>query len=274
MVREATARSQWSQLKANALLRPWLAADEERELLKRAQEGDRQAVRALVDSHMRLVMQIASRYERDGLSVHDLVSEGVVGLIEAIGRFDMSHQTRLSTYASWWVRARIREFAFENRRTVPIPSTRAARVARARLNVVRRKLSQELGREPSHAELAVAIGVAESDVATVATALSAHDVSLSPDADGFAFEPADDRINPEQAVAERESERVLRRALSTALDTLSERDRKIVHEQFLAEDLKSMAELGRSLGVSRQCVCQIFARLRKKLGRELKHVAC
>ncbi len=274
MSEEFASREGWNRLRSRAMSRRWLDQDEERELLGRAQAGDRAAKGELIDSHMRMVVQIAARYESDGLSIHDLVSEGVVGLIEAIDRFELSHPTRLSTYAAWWVKARVREYAFSNRRSVCLPSTRGARVARARLSLTQRRLGQQLGREATRAELAEALGISDADVASVATALSSYDLSVGACREGTEFEPSDERPSPEQEFARLESARVLSRAVETALDHLPERDRQIVREQFFADEQKNMAQLGNELGISRQRVCQIFARLRKQLGRELSSVAC
>ncbi len=273
MSEELASRVQWSRLRSKAMSHRWLDQEEERQLLQRAQAGDRAAKGELIDSHMRMVVQIAARYESDTLSIHDLVSEGVVGLIEAIERFQLSHATRLSTYAAWWIKARVREYAFSNRRSVPLPSTRGARVARGRLSVTQRELRQRLGREATHAELAEALGVSDTDVVSVSTALSSYDLSLSPGHDGAEFEPLDERPSPEQEVARLESERVLSRAVATALGRLSEREQRILYEQFFGDDEKNMAQVALLLGISRQRVCQIVRRLCKQLARELNGMA-
>lgn len=251
----------------------FLCAERERELLIRAQGGERAALGELVDSHMKLVTQIAARYERSGLSIQDLASEGVIGLIEAVARFDFAHGARLSTYAGWWIRARIREYALENRRIVPMPSTRAARLTRMQLGSAERRLEQRLGRSPTQAELASEIGVAEADVVSVQSALRRCDVSLSPAPEGRAIELCDaDSSSPEREAAYREVRALLRDAVTYALAELPERDRRMVSEQLL-DDGRNMADLARELGVTRQRVCQVFSRFRKRLERDLRRMA-
>jgi len=263
----------WRHYRNKAGEKPLLAADRERELLMRAQRGDPRAVGELVESHMRLVVQIASRYARDGLGTHDLVSEGVLGLMEAVRRFDLARETRFASYAGWWVRACVRRYALANRRIVGVPSTRGARIARARLRGTERTLTQRLGRRPTLSELAEALGVSEHDVELVDVALSSRDVSLAPHDHSSAVEFPDENLGPEQAFAEAEHQRVCERTVERALTALSERERALVREQFFEEDGKSLADLGRALGVSRQRAGQILAVARDKLRAQLVAVA-
>jgi len=264
---------EWARYRLVAHAKPMLGSSRERELLGLAQAGDRRAANELVESHLRLVLQVAARYARDGLSVHDLVSEGTLGLMEAVRRFDLSHESRFASYAAWWVRACIRRFALANRRIVGAPSTRGARVARARLRQMERTLTQQLGRKPNYTELALALGIAENDVELVDVALSSRDVSLTVDENGAGFEPCDESDGPEQELASAEQDSVRRHSIERALHELSERERAIVREQFFEDDGQSLADLGRSLGVSRQRAGQILAGARDKLRARLECVA-
>jgi len=266
----------WGRYRHRAREKPLLSAEVERGLLERAQVGDQRAVHALVESHMRLVVQVASRYAREGLSAHDLVSEGVLGLMEAVRRFDLAHDARFASYSAWWVRACVRRYALANRRIVGGPSTRGARVARARLRQTERMLSQRHGRKPTRAELADELGVAEHDVELVEVSLSSRDVSLTteePSGGGGTLDLADDTASPEQAVAEAEHQAACEGSIKSALTGLSERERAVVHEQFFREDGKSLADVGRALGVSRQRAGQILAGARDKLRARLEAVA-
>ncbi len=266
----------WGRYRHKAREKPLLSAELERSLLERAKVGDQRAVHLLVDSHMRLVVQVASRYAREGLSAHDLVSEGVLGLMEAVRRFDLAHEARFASYSAWWVRACVRRYALANRRIVGGPSTRGARIARARLRQTERALAQELGRKPTRAELAETLGVAEQDVELVELSLSSRDVSLTAD-DGSSgsgtLELSDDTASPEQAVAEAEHQAACAGSIQSALTSLSERERAVVQEQFFCEDGKSLADVGRALGVSRQRAGQILAGARDKLRARLSAVA-
>jgi len=222
---------------------------------------------------MRLVVQVASRYAREGLSAHDLVSEGVLGLMEAVRRFDMAHDARFASYAAWWVRACVRRYALPNRRIVGGPSTRGARIARARLRQTERMLTQQLGSRPTRGEIAQHLGVAEHDVELVEVALTSRDVSLTAEDQSGSLDLPDETASPEQVVAEAEHQAACEQSIRCALTGLSERERAVVREQFFEEDGKSLADLGRALGVSRQRAGQILAGARDKLRARLEAVA-
>lgn len=256
----------WGRQRRIAQTAPMLTQESERELLLRAQRGDRRAVDALVASHMRLVVSVASRHAKGSLSPHDLVAEGAVGLLEAIRRYDYARDTRFASYAVFWVRAWVSRYALANRRIVGAPSTRAARKARAQLRRTERALVCELGRAPSRAELAQALQIDEQDVQAVD---AAGDVSLGQEG---AAEPADPQPLPETMFADEELRALRRRSVAQALEQLSEREHSIVH-QHMAEEPRSLAELARELGVSRQRTGQIMANARVKLRGPLEQVA-
>jgi RNA polymerase sigma-32 factor len=264
---------EWAHYRHVAREKPLLGAREERTMLELAKAGNQRATAELVASHMRLVVQVASCYARNGLSVHDLVSEGMLGLMEAIRRFDLSRDTRFASYAAWWVRACVRQHAFANRRIVRMPDSRGARVARARMRRVERGLTQELGRKPSHAELARALGVSEHDIQLVDAALSGADQSIAPAESGYAFEPLDETSGPEQAVAEAEHAALRSAHMEKAIAQLSDREQIVLREHVYTDDGHSLAHLGRALGVSRQRAGQILAGAREKLRAELACVA-
>jgi RNA polymerase sigma-32 factor len=265
--------SEWTRYQQLARQHPMLDAERERELVLRAQRGDRTATSELVHSHMRLVVQVAYRYARDGLSAHDLIGEGVLGLMEAMRRFDVTRETRFGSYAGWWVRACIRHFALANRRIVGVPSTRGARLARARLRKAERNLSQALGRRPTLSELSATIEVGERDVELVEVALSSRDLSLTPSEEAGAFEPEDAGLGPEQELAEAEHRAAATASLRAALSCLNPRERAVVCEHLYTEDTRSLTDLGRVLGVSRQRAGQIFAHACDKLRAQLVSVA-
>lgn len=273
MFTERSPHGAWKQLRAEAARVPCLSHERERALIGQAQSGDRAALGELVQSHMRLVVEAAGRYGRAGLQPHDLISEGCIGLIEAVQRFDLAQPSRLSVYAKWWIRARIREYAFDNRNLVRLPSTRRGRITRAGLATAERALAQQLSRAPTRAELADALGVSENDVAYVSCALSACDVSLTPEAASRRFEPRDQQPSPELLLSERELQHSVAVRVRSAVATLEARDQRIIHEHFLLEDEVSLAELGKTLGVSRQRVSQIVSRVRRRLQKELRAVA-
>jgi RNA polymerase sigma factor (sigma-70 family) len=236
-----------------------------------AQGGDRGALHTLCSSYFRLVVQIARHYQRPGVQADDLISEGTIGLIEAVERFDLTQPTRLGTYAAWWIRARVRGHVFRYRNVVTPPNTASARIVRSRLLPAERKLSQRLGRTPTAGEVADELGVAEDEVWSVrASYQPAH--SLGDEASGPSWEPRDESPTPEEQVSRRELSQLHRHQVRAALATLAERDRQIVSAHFLSEDV-TMADVGSTLGVSRQRVSQIVKRVCKQLERDLRGVA-
>lgn len=253
-------------LRRRAARAPMLAADTERELLAQIRDhDDPKAMAALLDSHLRLVLAMAHRYTRHGVSLEDLVAEGNLGLVEAARRFEADRGTRFSTYAAWWVRALIRRYALANRRIVPAPSTRNARKLIGTLRTTERKLSAELGRAPTPTEVAEALGVEVKDVEMVDTALRARDVSFGPRPDGTDFELASPKASPEQQVADHQLAARSKQSVHRALDLLDAREREIVEKRFLEEDRQTLSNIGSTMGLSRERVRQLEVRAREKL---------
>lgn len=255
-----------AQLRRSAASAPMLDADVEREYLRRIQvQDDPEALRELLDAHLRLVVAMAARFARSGVSVAELVAEGNLGLVEAARRFDADKGTRFSTYAGWWVRARISRFALGNRRIVAAPSTRNARKLFASLRSAERRLLQEVGERPSREMIAAATGTSADDVAMVESALSARDVPVGPTDDGTAVELDSSRPSPEQEIAEAEESERRTRIVALALESLDRREREVVQRRILEDDGETLAEIGRVLGLSRERVRQIEARAKRKL---------
>ena len=260
-------RDQWQRLKRQAESSPVLDAAAEHSLIEAAQRGDRAATQQLLQSHMRLVIKIAARYARVGLVPEDLMGEGIVGLIEALQRFDVTRGARFGGYAAWWVRARISQYALAQRRAVGVPSTRNARMVIRLLARAERSLTQRLSRPPTADELAQEIGVPVDELGQVRAALYSHDVPI----DQPLFEEGS---SPEQLVMERERERAQQIHVQRALARLSSRERALVSEHYLMEEGgRSLGELGREQGVSRQRLGQVLSSAREKLRAQLVHVA-
>lgn len=260
-------RSEWQRLRQLAESAPILDAALERQLLEEATQGEPRATKQIVQSHMRLVLKIAARYQRGGLCADDLVSEGVLGLMEALRRFDLTRGVRFAGYASWWIRARVSQYAFANRRAVGVPSTRSARSVIRELRRAEHRLSQRFLRTPTEEELARELGVSPQDVGQVSTALSTRDLPLD--------QPhvADEAETPEQMLAQRQQDLLQRVRVQEALRLLSVRERALVNEQYLAEEGRSLAQLGQAFGVSRQRLGQVLSSARDKLKAELVNVA-
>jgi RNA polymerase sigma-32 factor len=252
---------------------PLLDAAHEHSLLLAAARGDPAASAQLVRSHMRLVLKIAGRYRRGNLSAQDLVSEGVVGLMEAMRRFDTAQGSRFAAYATWWIRAYVSRYALENRRMVRVPSTRNGRAVARHLRRTERALAQQLGRPASVQELAAAMGVTSRDVIEVQAALNARDLSLTPDAEQLPIPLRTEAEDPEQALERAQQQTARELCVRSALSRLSSRECRLVREQYFEEDGRSLAQLGADYGVSRQRAGQVLSSARRKLRAALEQVA-
>lgn len=260
-------------LRREASRAPMLTQEAEREFARRAKEGDRKALQALVDSHMRLAISVAERYSRQGVPVEDLVGEASVGLVEAARRYDPDKGTRFGTYASWWVRAYVRRYCFANRRIVVGPSTRNARRIQWSLRRTERALTQSQGRAPTRDELAEALEASPEEIAMVESVLAGRDVPIGPVDEGPGFEAVANVPTPEEAAAEREIRLTSHRKLEEALARLTDREREIVRRRLLDDDASSLSVLGEDFGISRERIRQIQQRAETKLRTALLEVA-
>lgn len=253
-----------------AMEAPMLDPETEQDYLRRIQESnDRVALSALLVSHLRLVLSMAQKYTGHGLPIEDLVAEGNLGLVEAARRFDRSKGTRFSTYAGWWVRALIRRFTVANRRIVGAPSTRNGRRLLSTLRATQRRLAAELGETPSRERVALELEVTPEEVAMVEAALSGRDVSLTPPEDGPVWELPAEAASPEAEVADRQVQSRSAASIAHALSRLDERERIIVERRILSDDQDTLADIGVSIGLSRERVRQIELGARHKLRESL-----
>jgi RNA polymerase sigma-32 factor len=253
------------------LRRKRLSRIRERELFRRLQGGDGVAVAELVLSHLRFVMHVARRYRGDGQPLSDLFQEGVVGLIEAIKRFNPDRDTRLATYAMWWIRASIQDYVVRSRSLVKIGTTAAQKALFFHL---RRRLGG--GETPSDElvrALAARFNTSVAEVLSLARRIARPDQSLeSATVDGAApliDSIADDRPTPEEALVAASEFRLWRSRLVGALTALPPRELLIIKRRFLAERATSLAALAAELELSKERVRQLeiraLARLRAVL---------
>jgi RNA polymerase sigma factor (sigma-70 family) len=250
-----------------------LTYEQERSLLAAAKAGKQDALLLLVESHMRLVVDIARRYARPAIPTQDLVGEGTVGLVEAIRRFECTRDTRLSTYAKWWIRARVRAYALANRNLIATTSTRAGRLAASRHSIVERSLSQRLGRPPVLGELASALEIPLPELEAILQARSSRVVPLELEGESSSFEPEDRRLDPEQTYGEAEEREQVAKVLRSVLSQLTERERMVLEAQ-LSDGKQTLREVGEALGITRQRASQIAADIRKRLREHMPAVAC
>jgi RNA polymerase sigma-32 factor len=259
---------------------PLLSAAEERELARRWYEGhDLEAARRLVVSNLRFVVRIANEYRGYGLRPMDLIQEGNLGLMIAVKRFDPNRETRLISYAVFWIRAYILSYIMRNRRLVRLGTTRAQRKLFYKIRKVQRELKQIHGDEDAASPEAVgrALGVSSGEVIDMDHLLGGRDVSLDqPARPGGTDDRAvvevlpSEEPDPEQLVAAGEGGELRRHRVHVALQRLTPREREVVERRYLSEDPPSLADLGRERGLSRERMRQIETRALEKLRNTLE----
>lgn len=245
---------------------PLLSTEEEISLAKRIKEGDEDAKKTLAESNLRLVVSIAKRYVGRGLSFLDLIQEGNLGLIKAVDKFDFEKGFKFSTYATWWIRQAITRSIADQSRTIRIPVHMSEVINRTYR--VSRSLTQELGREPTEQELADELGFPIEKVREILK-VSADPISLDTpigeedDSHLGDFIKDDTIVGPEEAAAYA----VLRDQISKLLDTLTERERRVLILRFGLKDGKTrtLEEVGKEFNVTRERIRQIEAKALRKL---------
>lgn len=258
---------------------PMLEPQQEYMLAKRWKEhGDRDAAHQLVTSHLRLVAKIAMGYRGYGLPISEVISEGNVGLMQAVKRFEPEKGFRLATYAMWWIKASIQEYILRSWSLVKMGTTANQKKLFFNLRKAKSKISalQEGDLRPDQVGLiAKRLGVTEQDVVDMNRRLGG-DASLNAPIrdDGESGEwqdwLADDSESQESVMAEHEELDNRRKALSSALDVLNDRERRIFEARRLADDPVTLEDLAAEFGVSRERVRQIEVRAFEKVQKAVK----
>lgn len=261
---------------------PILSASEEYMLACRFRDhGESGAAHKLVTSHLRLVAKIAMGFRGYGLPLSDLISEGNIGLMKAVKKFEPERGFRLSTYAIWWIRASITEYILKSWSMVKMGTVSAQKKLFFSLRGIKNKLrvADNADLAPDVAkQLAKELNVPENDLVAMNRRLMARDVSLSApigDEDGMQFQDTlvDDKPNPEADYAEHEEYGQRKKALYAALAKLPQREREILTERCLKENPVTLEDLGRTYGVSRERVRQLEARALGKLKKAMADLA-
>ena len=257
---------------------PLLTPEEEKSLATRLVEhGDTVAARKLIEANLRLVVKIAYEYRRAHRNLLDLVQEGNIGLIQAVGKFDPYRGVKLSSYAAFWIRAYILKFILNNWRLVKLGTTQAQRKLFFNLRKEREKLEQN-GFYPSSALLAEKLDVAEKEVIEMERRLAAPEASLdaplgSSDDEGtrtrMDYIPSD-AARPDRAVEQSEFSNLLKGKLETFAKTLEGREQTIFRERWLTEDPLTLQELGDRYNVSRERARQLEKRMLDRLKKYLE----
>jgi RNA polymerase sigma-32 factor len=258
---------------------PFLTADQEYVLAKRWREhGDREAAHKLVTSHLRLVAKIAMGYRGYGLPLSELISEGNVGIMHAVKRFDPDRGFRLATYALWWIRAAIQEYVMRSRSLVKMGTTAAQKKLFFGLRKIKGRLNAiEDGDLPTKTVETIAreLAVSETDVVEMNRRLAGRDGSLNApvneEGEGLWQDRlVDQRASPEAEFGAAEELRARRDLLQRAIASLRDRERHILTERRLSDPPKTLGELGQIYGVSRERVRQIEVRAFQKVSQGIK----
>jgi len=245
---------------------PLLTKEEEVELAKRVERGDLEAKERMINSNLRLVVSIAKRYQGHGLSLLDLIQEGIIGLIRAVEKFDWRRGFKFSTYATWWIRQAVQRGVANKSRTIRIPVhivDREQRIARAE-----RLLAPKLGRQPTDEEIAKQAKLPLKqlrEVRQAARAITSLDRPIGSEGDSaFGDLLPSDETTPEEELSVSLEQEVLRRAVGQ----LPEREQEVLKRRYGLNgdrDPASLEAIGKELGLTRERVRQIEASALERL---------
>jgi RNA polymerase primary sigma factor len=251
---------------------PLLTREEEVKLARRIKRGDQAARQQMIKANLRLVVKIAHDYASYGLPLLDLISEGNIGLMKAVERFDPKKGGKLSTYAAWWIKQSIKRALANQSKTIRLPVHLVDKIARMRR--VAMQLAEEFGREPTDEELAEELGMTAGKIAQLRTAAirpASLDATVGQDEDGASL---GDMIGDENSHTPSEllSDKNMRSAVMAMLHVLDERELKIINLRFGLDGKKEMTleEVGRKFRVTRERIRQLQNIALRKIKRALE----
>ncbi len=271
MAVSVTRKSQYEEGSLDQYLRdisiyPLITREEEVTLAQRIRKKDQEALDKLVRSNLRFVVSVAKKYQNQGVSLSDLINEGNLGLIRAAHKFDETKGIKFISYAVWWIRQSILQALAEQSRIVRVPLNRAG--ALHRIGKRASALLQELGRQPTHSEIAEGLDITEEEVAKTMLISQVHlslDAPMTPGEDNRLLDYLPDTTN--RTPDELTFEKALTEAIEESLSGLKERESKILRLYFGldGEDPMTLEDIGTLLGITRERVRQIKEKALLKL---------
>jgi RNA polymerase primary sigma factor len=254
---------------------PLLTIAEECDLAERIKMGDEEARSHLIRANLRLVVKIARDYSGYGVSLNDLISEGNIGLMQAVERFDPEKGGKFSTYGAWWIKQSVKRALANQSKTIRLPVHMVDKIARMRR--IASMLAEALGREPSDDEIAAELGLPRQKIAMLKQSAQRQSSLDAPVGEGE-VKLQGDIITDESAPDPLEAltDKNLREQIGDLLHVLNERERKIIDDRFGLNGLKPMLleDVGREFGVSRERIRQLqnvaLAKMRKALMKKDK----
>ncbi len=275
MARSNRSKEDWSQSSLEIYLReinktPLLTAQQEKELAYRIENGDGEARDQMARANLRLVVNIARSYAGRGLSLHDLIEEGNLGLLRAVEGFDPSMNTRFSTYASYWIKQSIKRALVNTAKTIRIPAYMVELLVKWRRASA--KLQTDLGRPPSHEEIAKVLRLPKKQLAIIKKAIQVFTANpAEPDEEGYSMDEVfiDERSRPADSHLQDSDNR---QYILSLLKHLDEREATVLRMRFGldAQEPKTLKEIGEHLGLTRERVRQIETDALSKLSQTLQ----
>jgi RNA polymerase primary sigma factor len=249
---------------------PLLTPEQEMDLAVKIRHGDREARLHMISSNLRLVVRIARDYANLGLPLLDVISEGNIGLMAGVDRFDPSKGAKLSTYAAWWIRQSITRALSNQSKTIRLPSHFGEKISK--LRQVALQMTGELGREPTDDELGEEIGIASEKVSQM-RAVAIRPASLNAPVSDDELAEFGESVEDQEAQTPYESlrDKDLQGEVDGLLEGLDHREKKIISQRFGIDGgkRKTLEEIGKKLGVSRERIRQLEATALSKLRRML-----
>lgn len=245
---------------------PLLTADEEIILAKRMEKGDEEAAQLLITANLRLVVSVAKKYAKHGLELLDLIQEGNIGLMKAVEKFDYKRGFKFSTYATWWIRQAITRAIADQARTIRIPVHMIETINK--YNKVNAILTAKLGKKPTDEEIAAEMGIEPNKIAEIVK-INQNPSSLSTPIGEEKDNQLQDMIPDTASLSPEEvaTSEYLREQITDVLDELQDREKRVLALRFGLEDgiNRTLEEVGKEFGVTRERIRQIEAKALRKL---------